>query len=300
LFTVPSIGADSRLADRGEAWGCGLSVNGLAAIRSVGFEPVGQVFGAAGQPLAAATAVSCPGTTARSQVPGTSAGRITQALYDGYQTAIGRMTRECSDIGGHGIVGASLELTETRDDTTSSSTIAFKVIGTAVRAVGSLPQSRPFTTEMSGPDFARLLRHGWVPAGIALGISVAGLHDLVTTNSGPWVAGNAEVPAYTDLMVHVRQDARSRLEQTVGALGAEGIVVAAMALRVRSDRCQTHPNGTDHFVQAVITGTAIARFADLPQVSPLPCLVLSLNPADPGGQVRAHAEVQSSDPDWVR
>ena len=64
--------------------------------------------------------------------------------------------------------------------------------------------------------------HGWVPAGIALGISVAELHDtLVTTSSGSWGTGNAEVPTYTDLMTYVRQDARNRLEQTVRALGAD-------------------------------------------------------------------------------
>jgi uncharacterized protein YbjQ (UPF0145 family) len=253
----------AELTDRGATWGSVLSVNGFAAIRSVGFEPVGQVFGAAGYPLTATAAVSCPGTPVHSQVPGTSAGRIAQALYDGYRTAIDRMTRECSDIGGHGIVGASLEVTETPDDSFSAATVAFKVIGTAVRAKGCPPLSRPFTTELSGPDFAKLLLRGWVPAGIALGISVAGLHDnLVRTSSGPWGTGNAEVPSYTDLMVYVRQDARSRLEQTVRALGAEGVVVSAMTLDVRSDGCRTHPNGTDHFAEAVITGTAVARFAD--------------------------------------
>jgi len=53
--------------------------------------------------------------------------------------------------------------------------LAFKVIGTAVRAPGCPPLPRPFTTELSGPDFAEPLMDGWVPAGIALGISAAGL-----------------------------------------------------------------------------------------------------------------------------
>jgi hypothetical protein len=79
-------------------------------------------------------------------------------------------------------------------------------------------RSRP---SLSGQDFAKLLMDGWVPAGIALGISVAGLHDtMLTTSSGPWGTGNAEVPAYTDLMVYVRQDAWSRLQQTTRGLGA--------------------------------------------------------------------------------
>jgi hypothetical protein len=51
---------------------------------------------------------------------------------------------------------------------------------------------------LSGQDFAKLPTDGRVPAEIALGISVAGLHDtLMTTISGPWGTGNAEVPTYT-------------------------------------------------------------------------------------------------------
>lgn len=281
----------AELADRGVLWGSVLSVNAFAAIRSVGFEPVGQVFGAVVYPLTATAAVSCPGTATHSLVPGVSArvrgwtsqaARIAQARYNGYRTAIDRMTGECSDLGGHGIVGATLQVTETPGDSFTAATVAFKVIGTAVRAKGCPPQARPFTTELSGPDFAKLLVGGWVPAGIALGISVAGLHDnLVTTSSGPWGTENAEVPTYTDLMVYVRQDARNRLEQTVRARGADGVVVSAMTLHVRSDECRAHPGSTDHFAEAVITGTAVARFADRGKAAPAPRLaVLPLDPND--------------------
>jgi len=262
--------AVTELAGRGAAWGSVLSVEEFAAVRSAGFEPAGQVFGAAVYPLFATAAVSCPGTAVLSTVPGAPAraggwagpaARIAQALYDGYRTAIDRMTGECSDLGGHGIVGASLQLTETPGDNFRAATVEFKVIGTAVRGRGCPPLARPFTCELSGTDFAKLLMDGWVPAGIVVGISAAGLHDtLVTTSSGPWGTGNAEVPSYTSLVVHVRQDARNRLEQTVRELGAEGVVVSAMTLRVRSEACHAHPAGADHFAQAVITGTAVTRF----------------------------------------
>jgi uncharacterized protein YbjQ (UPF0145 family) len=281
----------AELAGRSAIWGSVLSVNAFAAIRSVGFEPVGQVFGAAGYPLTATAAVSCPGAATHSLIPGApgivtgwpgSAARIAQALYDGYRTAIDRMAGECSDLGGHGIVGASLQVTETPGDSFTAATVAFQVIGTAVRATGCPPLPCPFITELSGPDFAKLLMDGWMPAGIALGISVAGLHDnLVTTSSGPWGTGNAEVPTYTDLMTYVRHDARSRLEQTVRALGADGVVVSAMTLHVRSDECQAHPGRTDHLVEAVITGTAVARFADRRKAAAAPRLaVLPLDPHD--------------------
>jgi uncharacterized protein YbjQ (UPF0145 family) len=274
----------TELAGRGATWGSVLPAGEFTAVRSVGFEPVGQVFGAAVYPLFATAAVSCPGTAMLFPVSGAPgrvtgwagpAARIAQALCDGFRTAIDRMTGECSDLGGHGVVGASLQVTENPGDNFTAATVEFKVIGTAVRGRGCPPLARPFTSGLSGSDFAKLLTDGWVPAGIVLGTSAAGLHDtLVTTSSGPWGTGNAEVPAYTSLMAHVRQDARSRLEQAVRELGAEGVVVSAMTLRVRSDACHAHLAGADHFAEAVITGTAVARFAGRRKAPPPPTLAV--------------------------
>jgi uncharacterized protein YbjQ (UPF0145 family) len=150
-----------------------------------------------------------------------------------------------------------------------------------VRASGCPLLPRPFTSDLSGPDFARLVMAGSVPAGIALGISVAGLHDdMVTTSSGPWRTGNAEVPAYTGLIIQARQDARDRLEQSVRGLGADGVVVSAMTLRVRSDPCHARAAATDHFAEAVITGSAVARFASRDKTSPPPRLAVMHLDAD--------------------
>ena len=281
---------------RGGTWDSALSVDGFAAIRSVGFVPAGQVFGAAVYYLSATEGVGCPGGARRdllregSEAAGRSlisvsghgipgpAARLAQGLYGGRRTAIDRMAGECADLGGHGIVGASLQVTEIPADSFSAGAVKFTAIGTAVRAGGCPPPGRPFATVLSGQDFAKLVMAGWMPAGIALGISVAALHDhLLTTSSGSWGTGNAEVPAYTDLMIQARQDARSRLEQAVRGLGADGVVVSAMALRVRSEACQARPGGTDHFVEAVITGTAVARFADRPKTAPPSLAVLPLD-----------------------
>lgn len=285
-------------AGRGGTWDSALSADGFAAIRSVGFEPAGQVFGAAVYNLSATAGVSCPGTAARRLLPdappqttGSSlttvsgqgipgpAARIAQAMYDGRQTAIDRMAADCAGLGAHGIVGAVLQVTEIPADSFTVGAAEFTVIGTAVRASGCPPPARPFAADLSGPDFAKLIMTGWVPAGIALGISVSGLHDdLLTTSSGPWGTKNAEVPAYTDLMARARQEARIRLQQAVGGLGADGVVVSAISLHVRSDACRAHPGGTDHFAEAVITGTAVARFAGRGTAAQPPSLaVLSLD-----------------------
>jgi uncharacterized protein YbjQ (UPF0145 family) len=263
------------------AWGSVLSVEGFAAIRSVGFEPVGQVFGAAVYPLSVMTGLGCPGMGTRhglrsasaaaadsgmtvvsgSGVPGPAA-RIAQALYDGRRTAVDRMTAECADLGGHGIVGASIQVMAVPAELLTTGAVEFTVMGTAVRAPGCPPPSRPFACGLSGQDFAKLIAAGWLPAGITLGISVAARHDdLLVTDRSRWGQANAEVAAYTDLIISVRQDARAQLEQDARAFGADGVIAAAMTLGLRGDACQAHPGGTDHVAQAVITGTAITRFS---------------------------------------
>ena len=281
-------------------WDSLLSVNEFGAIRRVGFEPAGQVFGAAVYYLATVAGVSCPGTTAASylrpgassQAHGTSgenlvtgfpgvAARLAQGLYEGRRTAIDRMAGECADLGGHGIVGAVLRVTEVPATSFTAAAIEFTVTGTAVRADRCPPLARPFTSDLSGADFAKLVMAGWVPAGIALGIAVAGLHDdLVTTSSGPWGTGNAEVPAYTGLVTRARQDARDHLERSVRELGADGVVVSAMTLRVRGDPCHAGVAATDHFAEVVTTGSAVTRFGRGPKTALPPSLtVMHLNPS---------------------
>jgi hypothetical protein len=54
-----------------------------------------------------------------------------------------------------------------------------------------------------------------------------------------------------------------------------------MTLRVRSDACHAHLAGADHFAEAVITGTAVARFADRRKAPRPPALAVL--PLDDGG-----------------
>ena len=59
----------------------------------------------------------------------------------------------------------------------------------------------------------------------------------------------------------MRHDARRQLEGDVQRLGAEGVVIAAMQLRVRERDCPVSVGRCDHIVQATLVGTAIARFS---------------------------------------
>ena len=202
-------------------WGSSLTTGEFAAIRSVGFEPVGQVFGAAVYAAGAASGSCCAAA-------GGSFGPLVEAMYQARHTAIDRMTTECARLGGHGVVGVRLSR-----GSFPLGGLEFTAIGTAVRAPGVADGRRqPFTSDLSGQDFARLIMTGWVPVGLALGISIGSRHD-----------------------------ARRRLESEVERLGAEGVVIAAMRLRVSQRACPVTVGRRDHIAEATLLGTAIASFA---------------------------------------
>src|ERR1700722_7989030 len=167
-------------------WGSALTTDEFAAIRSVGFEPVGQVFGAAVYSVGY-TGYSCPGTwgspreasqarpaTQVSGQGGSGSYRpLVQAMSQARHTAIDRMTMECRELGGHGVVGVRLSR-----GSFPFGGPEFVAIGTAVRAPGTAPGPPvPFTSGLSGQDFAKLIMTGWVPAGLVLGISIGSRHD---------------------------------------------------------------------------------------------------------------------------
>jgi uncharacterized protein YbjQ (UPF0145 family) len=253
-------------------WGSSLTCGEFAAVRSAGFEPVGQVFGAAVYAAGAASGPSCPaaGGSAGGGTPGGSAARtqrrggpaffgpLVRAMYQARHTAIGRMTAECARLGGHGVVGVQLSR-----GTFPLGGLEFTAIGTAVRAPGAAcGRQEPFTSDLSGQDFAKLITAGWVPAGLALGISIGSWHDdRTTTRQARWGSGNAEVTGWTELVNQVRHDARRQLESDVQGLGAEGVVIAAMQLRVSQRDCPVSVGRCDHIAEATLIGTAIARFS---------------------------------------
>jgi uncharacterized protein YbjQ (UPF0145 family) len=265
--------AAARMAEirRSGTWGSALSTDEFTAIRSVGFEPVGQVLGAAVYNIGYTGGYGCPGAWAGwggsgpyrsvTQVSGrggmASFSPLVQALYDARHTAINRMTAECAALGGHGVVGVALTI-----GSFPAGGLEFKAIGTAVRAPGGQRLRTPFTSDLSGQDFAKLIMRGWVPAGLALGISVAARHDdWLTVGQSRWSAGNAEVTGFTELVHEGRHDARVQLERDVRRLGAEGVVIADMQMRVSERECPVQEGRRDHIVETTIIGTSIARFA---------------------------------------
>ena len=282
-------------------WGSALTSDEFAAIRSVGFAPVGQVLGACVYNIGYTGGYNCPGswgtwgyggatpyrttTQVSSRAGYGSYAPLVQAMYEARHKALDRMTAECEELNGHGVVGVRLTI-----GAFPAGGLEFKAIGTAVRAPGVGPVStwrhrgsrpkRPFTSDLSGQDFAKLIMKGWVPAGLALGISIGSRHDdWLTVGQTRWGSGNAEVTGYTELVNDARHDARQQLERDVARLGGEGVVIADMQMRVRERECPVQEGRRDHIVEVTTIGTAIARFSDAEQRHSGPTLaIMSLDP----------------------
>jgi uncharacterized protein YbjQ (UPF0145 family) len=273
-------------------WGSSLSTDEFAAIKSVGFEPVGQVLGAAvynigyrgygcpaygmgynvGFGYAAMNAYNTRTATSGSGSLG-AYGPVVKTLYEARRTAIGRMMAECRELGGHGVVGVSLTI-----GAFPAGGLEFKAIGTAIRAPGGVQLREPFTSDLCGQDFAKLIMAGWVPAALVLGISIGARHDdWMTVNQTRWGAGNTEVAGFTDLVTAARHDARVQLERDVARHGASGVVLQAMDIRVGEHECPVQEGRRDHLVEATIIGTAIAHFGR-PRSARPPLAIMSLDP----------------------
>jgi uncharacterized protein YbjQ (UPF0145 family) len=295
--------AEARMAEirASGTWGSALTSDEFAAIRSVGFAPAGQVLGACVYNIGYTGGYACPGSwggygygnvapvRTRTQVSSRagygSFAPLVQAMYEARHKALDRMAAECEELGGHGVVGVRLTI-----GAFPAGGMEFKAIGTAVRAPGVGPVStwphrgshpkRPFTSDLSGQDFAKLIMKGWVPAGLALGISIGSRHDdWLTVGQTRWGSGNAEVTGFTELVNDARHDARQQLERDVARLGGEGVVIADMQIRVRERECPVQEGRRDHIVEATTIGTAIARFSDAEQRHSGPTLaIMSLDP----------------------
>jgi len=246
-----------------------LDVRGAVSVTGVGLPPVGEVMGCMVQHMGWQGFGGCgyygpgagwgggwggPTVTSGSGARYAGYRPYVDALYRGWDTAIGRMVTEAQAMGADGVVGVRLSVEHLGQDNRE-----FVALGTAVRAEDGRHPARPFVTDLAGADVAKLLHAGWVPVSIAFGISVAVRHDdyATQTQAGRW-SGNTEVSGYTELVHHVRADARHQFEAHAARAGAEGAIVSEMGLHV----WEREPNEghRDHVAESTVSGTTLARF----------------------------------------
>jgi uncharacterized protein YbjQ (UPF0145 family) len=272
--------AQERLADLAsrQVFTSDLSVAEFEVIRSVGFEPVGQVMGSCVYQIGYAGYGSCgwvgggfsPGgwsTTAGLRL-GTAFGGgfepLVHALRDVRHRAMERARAEAAALGGDGVV--AVRLTMSRFPGTTNA-VEFQAIGTAVRAAGPHRPRRPFLSDLSGQDFAKALSAGYVPVDLVLGIAVEIRHDDWATRSSASALNvqNTEVPGYTELVTAARAEARRAIEADLARVGGQVAVVSDLQLRIHEQGCLVYQGGTDHIAEATIVGTALAAIPGAPR-----------------------------------
>lgn len=221
-----------------------LSVNELALIHEAGFEPVGMVVGSSvyhvgWQPNYMAYGGFGMGYVYQDQELDT----LTAAKYQARELAMSRMEAEADALGADGVVGVRLTVGQFAWGADLSEFIA---IGTAVRArkapggAGASYRTKfgkPFTSDLSGQEFATLLKSGYRPLGLVLGVSVYAAYQngVEFQQISGWMYGwsgamggfgsyNQEVNHFTDAMYATRNLAMGRLHREAEELGAEGVV----------------------------------------------------------------------------
>jgi uncharacterized protein YbjQ (UPF0145 family) len=249
-----------------------LTVAGQVGVRSVGFEPVGEVMGCIVERIGwtgwggcgvyygrgiGGFSLAAPTLTSGGSGGYSSFAPYVDAVYRGYDTAIHRMLLEAQALGADGVVG----VVSTREPLLDQSGAQeFVVRGTAVRAASTARPSHLFTTDLSGADVAKAMHAGWAPVELVWGISVAIRHDDYATRMAarPWSTSNVEVPGYTELVTYARADARSRFEHRAARQGSEAATVSDMSLRIWE--IEPSEGHRDHVAEATVVGNALVRF----------------------------------------
>jgi uncharacterized protein YbjQ (UPF0145 family) len=240
-----------------------LTVEEFAAIRSVGFSPVGQVMGSAVYNIgwsytgcgyyARAGYGAYSGGYGWAPAPVQSVTATQRLLNQARHRAVERMRTECAGLGGDGVVGVRLSLTSFYGNG-----LEFMAIGTAVRADGTRRPKKPFTSDLTGQDFAKLLRSGWVPVALVQGVGAMIRHDdwQQRAQQSSWY--NQELVGSTNLVQAARAAAREGLAADCKHYGGHTVILRDMAMSKFEVRCMSGNEGEDHIVDAFLWGTAIA------------------------------------------
>ena len=257
------IRAQERLAQergpdgRPKIWTSDLSVSELLASRSVDFEPVSQVFGSSIYHMAYQVG----------QWSYSSTGEITsfsQALYHARSLALGRLLQEAAALGAHGVIGVRLEHKEYE---WGRGLLEFTAIGTAVRLrnwQGKLPL--PFTSDLSGQEFLKLLHAGYVPVTLAMGCVAYYIYTTWNDEYAKrsWI--NQEITSYTQGVYRARHLAFSRLSDDARRVHADGVVGSDIHMKVEevmASRRRPYSNESetieDYIVEFFAFGTTVAE-----------------------------------------
>jgi uncharacterized protein YbjQ (UPF0145 family) len=236
-----------------------LSVDEFLLVKQAGFEPLGLVLGSSIYHIGFQQAM-----WNQSQ----ELGVLTQAMYHARELAMTRMEEEADQLGADGIVGVRLDIGRYE---WGADLAEFIAVGTAVKHRGGelhrAPNGRPFTSDLSGQDFAKLLRAGYRPVGLVMGNCVYHVGRQGMLASLKQVGRNVEMPNYTQALYEARELAMERMQNEADELQAGGIVGARIVER-------SHGWGS-HVIEFFAIGTGVVATSEDHEIEK-PAMVLPL------------------------
>jgi uncharacterized protein YbjQ (UPF0145 family) len=197
---------------------------------------------------------------------------LSQALRSARQLAIRRMREQATALQAEGVVEVRIQVEH--DVWRGSRQVAkFVAMGTAIGfdEAYAHPQHRggrslrlangtPFTSDLTAPDFVKLLRGGFRPVELAMGACVYGLDPRHLRD---YRTRDAEVAEYTQAFFDARETAMDRLQQDLYKHYAEGTEDAPVGIVGVSVSESTYGGGqTAPIVEFAAIGTAVAELAE--------------------------------------
>ncbi len=196
--------------DHGASRTSDLSIDEEFALHSIGWEPIQLVCGV--------SLYSVP-----MGVWNWGQGEITYAstaYAQAFAAATERIHRECTKVGGRGVVGVHVDATVHRHH------VDVALVGTAVRKIGSkgLSADQIFVSDLSGRDFALLHAAGWEPLGLAVGASFVYAPRRSAGVAIKQKSQNVELTNFTEAMYSARESAMERMQHAAMGMDGTGVV----------------------------------------------------------------------------
>jgi uncharacterized protein YbjQ (UPF0145 family) len=230
-----------------------LGVNEYLLIKNAGFDPLGLVVG---------SSIYHIGYQRTSWAVSQEMQVLSQAMYTARELAITRLEEEAAALGADGVVGVRLDIGryEWGEDLAE-----FVAVGTAVRARDGqayrAPSGKPFTSDLTGQEFAVLRSMGHAPVGLVMGSCVYHVAHQTWRQFRQTALVNVEMGNFTQALYDARELAMERMQAEAKAIGAEGIV--GVELRQASHGWESH------VIEFLAVGTAIvSRPATTQQTTP--------------------------------
>ena len=237
--------AGTRIAEalRDQLFTSDLSVNEFLLVKESGFHPVGFVMG---------SSIFHIGMQMRKWGASQELSKLSEAMYTARELAMTRMEKEADELG--------------------ADAAEFIAMGTAVKAENGQSyrnkKGAPFTSDLSGQDFWRIMQTGHVPQGLVMGSCVYHIAHRGLGQALGSIGQNVELTNVTEALYDARELAMNRMQDEAEALGATGIV------GVRLEE-KSHQWGS-HTIEFLALGTAIVRTAGEVEL-PKPATIISLD-----------------------